>query len=145
MQEVANRVDEYVDFLHAHLDRFRDDKKSINCCFDYLLRPEGGGVLFEARDTESKELLGMTVILKTHMSGFLPENFLVYIAVQEKTRGQGVGSKIMKTVQQELQGEICLHVEKDNPARSLYERCGFTNKYDEMRFYPDGRTQPVPK
>jgi ribosomal protein S18 acetylase RimI-like enzyme len=30
-------------------------------------------------------------------------------------------------------GAIALHVEPDNPARKLYERIGFTNKYLEMR------------
>ena len=30
-------------------------------------------------------------------------------------------------------GDIALHVEKDNPAKYLYEKLGFTNKYLEMR------------
>lgn len=30
-------------------------------------------------------------------------------------------------------GNIALHVEPDNPAKKLYENCGFTNKYLEMR------------
>ncbi len=31
-------------------------------------------------------------------------------------------------------GNIALHVEPDNPARYLYEKLGFTNKYLEMRY-----------
>jgi hypothetical protein len=31
-------------------------------------------------------------------------------------------------------------VEKDNPAKALYERCGFTNKYSEMRYLSSGRS-----
>jgi ribosomal protein S18 acetylase RimI-like enzyme len=31
------------------------------------------------------------------------------------------------------EGDIALHVEKDNPARFLYEKVGFTNPYLEMR------------
>jgi ribosomal-protein-alanine N-acetyltransferase len=31
------------------------------------------------------------------------------------------------------EGNIALHVEPDNPAKNLYERMGFTNKYLEMR------------
>jgi ribosomal protein S18 acetylase RimI-like enzyme len=30
-------------------------------------------------------------------------------------------------------GNIALHVEPENPARYLYEKLGFTNKYLEMR------------
>jgi ribosomal protein S18 acetylase RimI-like enzyme len=32
------------------------------------------------------------------------------------------------------QGDIALHVEKDNPAIGLYEKIGFTTPYLEMRF-----------
>jgi ribosomal protein S18 acetylase RimI-like enzyme len=32
-----------------------------------------------------------------------------------------------------LRGNIALHVEPDNPAKILYEKLGFTNKYLEMR------------
>ena len=32
-----------------------------------------------------------------------------------------------------VEGAIALHVEPDNPAKFLYEKLGFTNKYLEMR------------
>lgn len=70
------------------------------------------------------------------MDLFLPENFLVYIAVDPTRRGLGIGKKILNYAQEELKGSICLHVEPDNPARKLYEREGFTNKYLEMRYHP---------
>ena len=31
------------------------------------------------------------------------------------------------------EGDIALHVDRDNPAIKLYERLGFTNPYLEMR------------
>jgi len=31
-------------------------------------------------------------------------------------------------------GDVKLHVEYDNPAKRLYERIGFKNKYADMRF-----------
>ena len=34
-------------------------------------------------------------------------------------------------------GDVALHVEPDNPAKKLYERLGFTNKYLEMRLVKD--------
>lgn len=70
------------------------------------------------------------------MNLFLPENFLVYIAVNPGLRGMGIGKKIINFAKDDLNGAICLHVEPDNPARKLYEREGFTNKYLEMRYEP---------
>ena len=33
-----------------------------------------------------------------------------------------------------VEGDTKLHVEYDNPAKRLYERLGFENKYAEMRW-----------
>jgi ribosomal-protein-alanine N-acetyltransferase len=63
----------------------------------------------------------------------IPENILVYIAVDDQHRGKGIGGKIMGMAIKMANGAIALHVEADNPAKKLYERLGFTNKYLEMR------------
>jgi len=68
------------------------------------------------------------------MSGYIPENILVYIAVDSNTRGTGVGKKLMKKAMSIAKGNIALHVEPNNPAKFLYEKLGFTNKYLEMRY-----------
>jgi ribosomal protein S18 acetylase RimI-like enzyme len=67
------------------------------------------------------------------MSGYIPENILVYIATHRDKRGQGLGKKLMSKAIEISQGDIALHVEADNPARFLYEKLGFTNPYLEMR------------
>jgi ribosomal protein S18 acetylase RimI-like enzyme len=131
ISQVSRNSALYIDFLYQNLGRFRDDKDSITKCFDYLTSNQGGGYCFEYREAELK---GLVVLLNTHMSGFLPEHFLVYICVHESAQGQGIGSKLLEKVQEDLPGEICLHVEPDNPALNLYKRKGFTNKYLEMRF-----------
>lgn len=132
LAQVRKNKARYIDFLYVNLGRFKDDKESISKCFDYLLKPSGGGTCYEF--TENSELLGLVVILDTHMSGFLPEHFLVYICVDKSAQGKGIGTQILDRVQSDLPGEICLHVEPDNPALNLYKRKGFTNKYLEMRF-----------
>jgi ribosomal protein S18 acetylase RimI-like enzyme len=71
------------------------------------------------------------------MDGYIPENILVYIAVDGKIRGRGVGKKLMQASFEATEGDIALHVEPDNPARRLYEKLGFTNKYLEMRWKRD--------
>jgi [ribosomal protein S18]-alanine N-acetyltransferase len=68
------------------------------------------------------------------MSEYVPENLLVYIAVDGKTRGRGIGKSLMEKAVEAARGDVALHVEPDNPARRLYERIGFTSKYLEMRF-----------
>lgn len=98
------------------------------------MAPDGGGSVFVA-EADGKTA-GATVILNTRMSVFIPENFLVYIAVSSDFRGKGVGKKILDQAKKDLNGAIALHVEPDNPAKRLYEREGFTNKYLEMRYNP---------
>lgn len=79
------------------------------------------------------KILGAVVINHTHMSGYIPEHILVYIAVHAEARGQGLGRLMMKEILRVVPGGIALHVEPDNPAVRLYESMGFTSKYKEMR------------
>lgn len=71
---------------------------------------------------------------ETGMEGFIPENILVYIAVDANIRGKGIGKQLINEAISRVNGDVKLHVEYDNPAKNLYERLGFTNKYAEMRF-----------
>ncbi len=67
------------------------------------------------------------------MKEYIPENILVYIAVHRDQRGKGLGKKLMNETLLYAKGDIALHVEHDNPAKFLYEKIGFDNKYLEMR------------
>jgi len=118
-----------VNFLHAHLDRFRDDKQDISKCIDYAMQKDcgKGGLILIAYYEE--ELAGVLVMNKTGMSGFIPENILVYIAVDPKFRGKGIGGKIIEKAISMTKGNIKLHVEYDNPATKLYERIGIVILY----------------
>lgn len=120
-------------FLFQHLGQYGDPLEDIEKAIDYALGVDGkiGGhltVLYH-----HNEIASAVVINKTGMSGYIPENILVYIATHQDLRGQGLGKKIIKEVLDYTQGDIALHVEPDNPAKRLYERLGFTNKYLEMR------------
>ncbi|GMQ30343.1 GNAT family N-acetyltransferase [Algoriphagus confluentis] len=124
---------EIADFLFHHLGKYGDPKEDIMKCLDYALDPglHAGGFVILAR--ENGKIVGTLVMNKTGMSGYIPENILVYIAVDASQRGKGIGGKIMDLAITMANGAIALHVEPDNPARKLYERLGFTNKYLEMR------------
>lgn len=122
-----------LDFLHNQLDQYGDPKNQILSAMDYALKeiPSHGGFIITA--SINKEIVGATVVNRTGMSGYIPENILVYIAVHNDYRGRGLGKRIMKRAIETANGGIALHVEPDNPAKYLYESLGFTSKYLEMR------------
>ena len=122
-----------VDFLHKNLEQYGDEKTDIEKAIKYSLKEISsfGGFILKAFDKE--KLIGIVVINKTGMSGYIPENILVYIAVDNSQRGKGYGKMLMNKAIELSEGNIALHVEKDNPARFLYEKVGFTNPYLEMR------------
>ncbi|GGF30295.1 GNAT family N-acetyltransferase [Echinicola rosea] len=124
---------EIADFLFEHLDEYGDPHGYIMNCLDYALDQavDKGGFVVMGR--ENGEIVGAVVVNKTGMSGYIPENILVYIAVSSSQRGKGLGKKLMETAINMTTGDIALHVEPDNPAKGLYEKLGFTNKYLEMR------------
>lgn len=126
--------DEIIDFLHTHLDRFRDDKVSIGKCLDYAFTKNGGKGGFVLLGYYDDRLVGIVVMNETGMEGFIPENILVYIAVDASLRGKGIGGQLINEAIGRAKGDVKLHVEYDNPAKRLYERVGFTTKYAEMRF-----------
>lgn len=124
---------EIADFLFKHLEQYGDPHEDIMKCLDYALDLAGDKGGFVVMGREKGKVVGAVVVNKTGMSGYIPENILVYIAVNANQRGKGVGKKLMKTAIDMAHGDIALHVEPDNPARKLYEKLGFTNKYLEMR------------
>lgn len=126
--------DRFIDFLHTHLGRFGDAKDAIGKCLDFAFGRNGGlgGFVLTAADDE--RLVGALVMNKTGMQGYIPENILVYVAVDESLRGRGIGRQLVDRALAEADGDVKLHVEYDNPAKRLYERMGFASKYAEMRW-----------
>jgi ribosomal-protein-alanine N-acetyltransferase len=122
-----------VDFLFEHLDEYGDSKGDIYNALDYAINKSTKGKGFILVGHKDEEILGVVVINETGMSGYIPENILVYIAIHKKHRGKGYGKKLMKHSIKLCKGDIALHVEKENPARFLYEKMGFTSPYLEMR------------
>lgn len=130
----ADTERQIADFLFQHLDQYGDARTDIQKCLDYALYREGksGGILLTAKDEE--KMVGAVIINFTGMKGYIPENILVYIAAHQDYRGKGIGKKLMEMALENTEGNIALHVEPDNPAKKLYEKMGFTNKYLEMRW-----------
>ena len=121
------------DFIFTHLEEYGDPITAIKKAIDYAVkdRPSLGGYVFVME--EGDKLVGAVVINKTGMDEYIPENILVYIATHKDHRRKGFGKKLMEYAISNCEGSIALHCEKDNPAKMLYEKLGFTNKYLEMR------------
>jgi ribosomal-protein-alanine N-acetyltransferase len=117
-------------FLKQHLEEYGDDIADIKKAINYIFDKDGGFVLVQHLE---QEITGVVVVNETGMEGYIPENILVYIAVNNKHRGRGYGKELMKNAIKLCDGDIALHVEKDNPAVFLYEKIGFTQPYIEMR------------
>lgn len=130
--------EQFIDFLFIHLGQFGDSKTAINKCIDYAFGINGGQGGFLLAAYENNELIGALIMNKTGMSEFIPENILVYVAVDSKKRGKGYGAEICKRAFDLAEGDVKLHVEYHNPAKRLYERLGMTTKYAEMRLYKQG-------
>jgi len=124
---------EIVNFLFEHLEQYGDAKPHILKAVEYAVKEKAsfGGFILVALD--KNEIIGAVVINSTGMGGYIPENILVYIATHKEHRGEGIGKQLMEKAISYSKGDIALHVEKDNPAKFLYEKYGFTNPYLEMR------------
>lgn len=128
-----NERQQIAKFLSDHLQQYGDPMDQIQKAIDYSLGIDNkpGGLIITA--SEGDQLVGATVMNKTGMEGYIPENILVYIATHQDYRGKGVGRQLMESAIRQVDGNIALHVEPDNPAKKLYEKLGFTHKYLEMR------------
>ncbi|NQT78047.1 MAG: GNAT family N-acetyltransferase [Bacteroidetes bacterium] len=126
-----------VKFLATHLDEYGDPEKDIANAIDYAMisYPLAGGFILTAEEEDN--ILGVVIMNKTGMKGYIPENILVYIAVHHNHRGKGLGKRLMQESLLYTKGDIALHVEPDNPAKYLYAKFGFDNKYLEMRLKRD--------
>lgn len=136
----SREKEDTINFLYNHLDEYGDKKEDITKAINFSLKindpalqpmPLGGFVLNGSMDNR---IVGSVVVNKTGMSGYIPENILVYIATHRDYRGQGIGKELMKQALDIAEGSVALHVEPENPARHLYEKIGFTSKYLEMRY-----------
>jgi len=121
-------------FLFTQLDEYGDPIEDIKNCMQYALSENGKPGGFILAGYENDRLASAVIVNETCMGGFIPENILVYIATHSDFRGKGIGGKMMREALQTAKGDVALHVEAENPAKRLYERLGFTNKYLEMRY-----------
>lgn len=130
----ADERKKILDFLYKNLQEYGDPLKDIEKAISYSLAEDGkpGGFIAVLFD-QPGEIACSVVVNRTGMSGYIPENILVYIATHHQKRGRGFGREAVEYTISRSEGDIALHVESDNPAQFLYRKLGFENKYLEMR------------
>lgn len=122
-----------VHFFHHTMVPWQDSHGDITRGIDYAFSREAGKGGFLLIMAKERSLVGALLMLKTGMGGFVPENLLLFVAVNREYRGRGLGGELIRQAIEECSGSVKLHVDYDNPAKRLYERLGFKNKYAEMR------------
>lgn len=90
LEEITTR-NEFAEKLREMLIPFDDTVPDIKKGLDYALDSSGqrGGFILIA--LEGGDIAGALVMLKTNMSGYVPENLLLYVAVDGNRRGKGIG------------------------------------------------------
>ncbi len=127
--------DQLTEFLHESLKPFEDPVEEVRKGIDYALSSDQARDGFIVLAGREEKPVGAVVMLKTNMSGYVPKYLLLFVAVKPDERGKGIGGKIIMEAIERCDGDVNLHVEYDNPAKRLYERLGFVNKYADMRYY----------
>ena len=119
------------EWMHPFNDNINDTRRGILDALEG--RPAPGGFIVTA--AIDRQLAGICVMLRTGMTGYIPPNLLLFLAVDPERRRAGIGTELMKSALKYSDGPVKLHVESDNPAAKLYEKCGFTSAYLDMRHY----------
>jgi hypothetical protein len=81
-------TNQIVALLFTHLEEYGDKVEDILKCTDYVMNPEKGGNIVGIDDNK---IVGVVILTNTGMKDFIPENILVYIAVDNSQRGKGYG------------------------------------------------------
>ena len=130
----SKEKEELIQFLFDNLQEYGDPASDIEKAINYALKetPSFGGFVIVSYLNDF--IVGAVVVNQTGMEDYIPENILVYIAIHHQHRGKGLGKKLVEQAIDVADGNIALHVEPNNPAKHLYEKLGFDNKYLEMRY-----------
>jgi [ribosomal protein S18]-alanine N-acetyltransferase len=128
-------LDRLAAFLHESLKPYEDTETDIRRALSFVIEDADAprGFIVLTRNASSQAPTGAAVVHFTPWKGYVPENLLLYIAVDPAFRKRGIGRTLLEAVVAQCDGDIKLHVEYANPARRLYEQAGFTSKYAEMR------------
>lgn len=123
-----------INFLLANLEDHIDSRDNVSRAIEYALSkfPHQGGFVIVARD--ERDIVGAMVVNRTNFEGYFAENILVFLAVSEASRRQGVATELLKQVKLYAKGDVMIRLEKKSSVRELFERAGFLKDGTEFVF-----------
>ncbi|MFG6687673.1 GNAT family N-acetyltransferase [Mariniflexile sp. HNIBRBA6329] len=128
-----NDINRITNFLFEYSGEARDTKSAIRKSVLYAAKeiPGLGGYVFVVE--YQNDIIGATVVNRTGMNEYIPENILVYIAVKKEFREKGIAKALINHTIKYCDGDISTHIHKDNPVIKLFEKQGFKPRNIEMR------------
>jgi len=123
-----------IKFLSCNQGDYVIEKNDISSAIEYAMkdRPSFGGYVVTIE--EEDQIVGATVVNKTGMAGYGPENILVYFATELDSKNYEMSRKLLEKTIKIAKGDIAFLVTPDNPWKSIFRRLGFESKLMEMKF-----------
>jgi len=122
-EKLLSYVDHYLD---VYSDPLEDAKDALENAM------EKGFILVASRDDQ---IDGVCVLVHMGFDKFIPTYHLAYIGTNPKSKGRGLGTKLIEYAIDLADGNVSLHVDLDNyRAKKLYEKMGFKHVYNRMIF-----------
>lgn len=127
-----------VKFLFDNQGDCKIEKTDILSAIEYAMkdRPSFGGYVVTVE--ENDQIIAATVVNKTGMTGYGPENILVYFGTQQDSTYEMSRTLLDKTIKI-AKGDIAFLVTPDNPWKAIFRKLGFESKLMEMKYTKPNR------
>ena len=122
-----------VKFLFDNQGGCEIEKSDIISAIEYAMkdRPSFGGYVVTTE--KDNQIIAATVVNKTGMIGYGPENILVYFGTQQDSTYEMSRALLDKTIKI-AKGDIAFLVTPDNPWKNIFRKLGFESKLMEMNY-----------
>ncbi len=121
-----------INFLMQNLEDYMDNRENVSRAIEYALSkfPHQGGFVLIARD--GQEITGVSVVNRTNFEGYFAENLMVYLAISETARRQGIASELLERTKVYTKGSIMVRLVADQSVKALLEKAGFEKDMHEF-------------
>jgi ribosomal-protein-alanine N-acetyltransferase len=126
--------EEIINFLLKNLDDYLDSRDNVSRAIEYALSkfPHQGGFVLMAKD--GTEIIGVSVVNRTNFEGYFAENILVYMAVDEQQRRNGIAAELLDRTKVYTKGDVVVRVDGNSAVNSLFKKAGFEEGSFELLF-----------